>query len=153
MITYNWFKGAILLLKLTSSHCSSVVTKPTSVCEYVGFIPGLVHWVKDAVLPWAVVVGRRRGLDPALVPWCRRVASALIQPLAWELQCVLGVALKKTMPPPPANSQSKLHWFISGEECTSKGKVSQLWETWGNNWPKRWISSGFAKYNRCLEKR
>ena len=30
-------------------------------------------------------VGRRRSLDPALLwPWCRPVATALIQPLAWE---------------------------------------------------------------------
>jgi len=40
-------------------------------------------------------VGRRRGSDLALL-WlcCRLAATALIQPLAWELPFARGVALK-----------------------------------------------------------
>ena len=41
-------------------------------------------------------VGRRYGLDPPLLwLWGRPAAAAPIQPLAWELQYALGVALKK----------------------------------------------------------
>ena len=40
-------------------------------------------------------MGCRRGLDPALLwLWCRVVATALIQPLSWELPYAVGVALK-----------------------------------------------------------
>ena len=42
-------------------------------------------------------VGRRRGLDPALLwLWCRLAATAPIRPLAWELLCAVGVALEET---------------------------------------------------------
>ena len=38
----------------------------------------------------------RRGLDPELLClWCRPVAAALIQPLAWELPCATGAAIKR----------------------------------------------------------
>ena len=40
-------------------------------------------------------VGRRHGSDPALLGlWCRPVAVALIQPLAWEPPFITGAALK-----------------------------------------------------------
>ena len=40
--------------------------------------------------------GCRRSSDPALLwLWCRLAAIALIGPLAWELPCAMGVALKK----------------------------------------------------------
>ena len=42
-------------------------------------------------------VGRRRGLDPALLwLWHRPVATAPIGPLAWEPPYAVGVALEKT---------------------------------------------------------
>ena len=41
-------------------------------------------------------IDRRHGLDPELLwLWCRLTAAALIQPLAWELPCAAGAALKK----------------------------------------------------------
>ena len=41
-------------------------------------------------------VGRRRGLDPALLwLWCTAAAVAPIGPLPWELPYALGVALKR----------------------------------------------------------
>ena len=39
-------------------------------------------------------VGRRHGLDPALLwLWHRPAATAQIGPLAWEPPCAMGVAL------------------------------------------------------------
>ena len=42
-------------------------------------------------------VGCRCGVDPALLwLWCRPVATALIQPLDWELPCAVGTARVRT---------------------------------------------------------
>ena len=42
-------------------------------------------------------VGHRHGSDPVLLSlWCRLAATALIQPLAWELPYAEGAAIKKT---------------------------------------------------------
>ena len=39
-------------------------------------------------------IGLRHGPDCALL-WCRLAATALIQPLAWELPYAAGVAIKR----------------------------------------------------------
>ena len=42
-------------------------------------------------------VGRRRGLDPALLwLWLRPVAAAPIRPLAWEPPYAMGAGIEKT---------------------------------------------------------
>jgi len=71
-----------------SSHRGTVEMNLTRNREVAGSIPGLAQWVKDPTLPWAVVVGCRLGLDPALLwLWQRPAAIVLIRPLAWEPPC------------------------------------------------------------------
>ena len=65
---------------LLSSHCGSVVTNLTSIPEDVGSIPGHIQWVWNLALLWL---------------WCSLVATALIQPLAWEFPYATNVALKR----------------------------------------------------------
>ena len=68
----------------------------TRIYEDVGLIPGLTQWVKDQVLPWALV----QFADMAWICrccwlWCGSTAVALIWPLALELSYAVGAALKR----------------------------------------------------------
>ena len=63
--------------QLGSSHHAE--TNLTSIHKDTGSIPGLVRWVKDLALLWL---------------WCRPVAVAPIQPLAWEPPYAASAALK-----------------------------------------------------------
>jgi len=67
------------------------LTNSTSIHEDEGLVPGLTQWVKDPVLPRAVM-----GSDPALLwLWHSPVATAPIGPLAWEPPYAKGAAQKR----------------------------------------------------------
>ena len=60
-------------------------------------------------------VGHGRGLDPTLLwLWGRPVASALVQPLAWEPPYAMGVDLKRQKSKTTKNKQTKKpkHSFV-----------------------------------------
>ena len=67
------------MLNFRSSHHGSVIDE-SIIHEDTGSIPGLAQWVKDLALLWL---------------WCRPEATALIQPLAWELLYASGTTLKR----------------------------------------------------------
>ena len=58
-------------------------------------------------------VGRRHGLDPALLwLWCRPAAVALIGPLAWELSYGSGEAVKERKKETPSFNKNKHELLI-----------------------------------------
>ena len=73
------------------------LTNPTRNHEVVGSVPALAQWVKDLVLPRAVV----EVADVAWIPHCcgsgvgRRLQLQLDPYLAWEISYVEGAALEK----------------------------------------------------------
>ena len=60
----------------------SALTNLTSILEDVASIPGPAEWIKNLVLPQAVVQ-------------VADIAIALIQPLSWEFPYAKDLALKK----------------------------------------------------------
>ena len=81
------------------------LTNPARNHEVSGLIPGLTQWVKDPAVTCGV--GRRRGSDPALL-WCRPVATAQIQSLAWDppyaTVAAQGMAKRQKDDPPQKKS-------------------------------------------------
>ena len=73
----------------------------------MGSIPGPAQWVKDPALLW-------------LQLWCRMAATALIQPLAWELPYAAGVALKR-------QRQKKLLFSLMALQSTNCTMLSPLY--------------------------
>ena len=68
------------------------LTNPTRNHEVAGSVPALAQWVKAGVA-LSCGVGRRRSSDPALLwLWHRPVATAPVQPLAWEPPYAVGAA-------------------------------------------------------------
>ena len=77
-----------------SSSRGSAETNLTGIHGDTGLIPGLAQWVKGIALSCGV--GCRCGLDPALLwLWHKLVATAPVQPLAWEPPYAMGANLKK----------------------------------------------------------
>ena len=69
------------------------LTNPTRNHEVAGSVPALAQWVKRSGVAVSCGVGCRRGSDPALLwLWHRLVATAPIQPLAWEPPYAAGAA-------------------------------------------------------------
>ena len=69
------------------------LTNPTRNHEVAGSILGLAQWVKDSGVAVSCGLGRRHGLDPALLwLWRRLVATAPIRPLGWEPPYAAGAA-------------------------------------------------------------
>ena len=58
------------------------VKNPTSIHKEVGSIPGLEQWVKDLALLWL---------------WLWPAAATPIRPLAWELACTAGAAIRSKL--------------------------------------------------------
>ena len=66
-------------------------------------------------------VGRRRGLDPALLwLWCRLAAGAQIRPLAREPPYAEGVALKKKKRKKKKKKKSLFPFFYKFKEQFTK---------------------------------
>ena len=92
----NWMKRPSKNTKSRVLTVAQQVKNLTSIHEDVDSIPGLVWWVKRSNTAVSCSVGRRCGLDLALL-WllCKLAATAPIWPPAQELPYGVSVALEK----------------------------------------------------------
>ena len=75
-------------------------------------------------------VGRRLGLDPALLwLWCRLAAAAPIRPVAWEPPYAAGAALKKTKRKSPFKSTPEFKNFSRVENLSSSNPWSSQYSS------------------------
>ena len=94
---HHYLSNDVVLIRwLRSSCCGAAEMNLTRNHEVVGLIPGLSQWLKDPVLPWAVVEFAHTaqiwhccncGVGQQLELW--------LDPLAWEPAYAAGMVIKK----------------------------------------------------------
>ena len=103
-----------------SSHCGSVVMKPTSICEDVGSVPGL-----EAGIPHC----------------CSCVGSySSFWPLAWKLPYSAGAALKKKK----KKKERQACNGVEAAEVVRRGQVQELF------WRQRYLLNKIVALSLCI---
>ena len=101
-------RGCPFQVALQSSCRGSVVMNLTDIQEDACLIPGLAQWVKGCGVAMSCGVGRRRGLDPALLwLWRKPAAVAWIEPLGREFPYAAGAALNSKKQKKKSSPQQK----------------------------------------------
>ena len=111
-----------------SSCCGSVITNPTSIHEDMSLIPSPTQWVKDLVLPWAVVYVT----DTVQILHCCGYG------IGWQLQLwftpSLGTSICCRCSPKKAKSKKKdIESFHHSPNPCSIKIIFLLWEIGGQD--------------------
>ena len=88
-------------------------------------------------------VGCRRGLDPTLLwLWPRLVATAPIQPLAWEPPYVVGVAQEMAERQKKKKKNAHPSWSCYGKSLSVLTTPTEIWIPRAlTNLPPMWFTS------------